>query len=166
MDKLKNPKVAVVMENDGQLEIFQPCIEFLEKFGVEVIVNSKLNDSKKALEYAKDADNNKIDVIIVGCDNEKKLAHVIAGATFIPVIKVPVKKEGINGLDLLMPMAIQTENVPVATVAVNGTENAALLAVQILSTAYNELRGKMKEYKEGLRQMVEQKDKLLREQYL
>lgn len=163
MTETRATKVAIVTETD--INIFQDCTELLNEFNVEVMIDSNLDASKDALEYVKNAESKGVGVIVAGYKKGSDFAENLAKATNIPVIAVPIKQENDKGLDLLSSMLNGEKSVPVATVAVNGIKNAALLAVQILSAGCRELREKMKNYKNDLKQMVEQKDKLLRQQF-
>ena len=163
MTEIRATKVAIVTETD--INIFQDCTELLNEFDVEVLINSNLDASKDAGEYVKNAESEGVGVIVAGFKKGSNFAEKLAKETNIPVIDVPIKVENDKGLDLLLPMLKGEKSIPVATVAVNGIKNAALLAVQILSTSCRELREKMKNYKNDLKQMVEERDKLLRQQF-
>ena len=118
---------------------------------------------EKAAEFSKNAENAGIGVIIAAAGKAAHLPGVIASYTPLPVIGLPVKSSTMDGLDSLLSIVQMPSGIPVATVAIDGSENAALLAVQILSTGYPELRLKMKEYKQTLKEKVEEKDRLLQE---
>ena len=163
MTETRATKVAIVTETD--INIFQDCTELLNEFDLEVLINSNLDASKDAVEYVQNAESEGVGVIVAGYKKGSNFAESLAKVTNIPVIAVPIKQENDKGLDLLSSMLNGEESVPVATVAVNGIKNAALLAVQILSTSCRELREKMKNYKNDLKEMVEERDKLLRQQY-
>jgi len=96
----------------------------------------------KAAEFAKGAEENGFDVIIAGAGKAAHLPGVLAAFTPLPVIGVPIKSSTMDGLDSLLSIVQMPSGIPVATVAIDGAENAALLAVQILSTAYKDLRTK------------------------
>ncbi|MDQ2087373.1 5-(carboxyamino)imidazole ribonucleotide mutase [Herbivorax sp. ANBcel31] len=163
MAEIKAAKAAIVTDTDT--EILKDCIELLNQFGVEVVVNSDSDILKNTVEYVKNAEADGVGVIVAGYKKGSNLAEVLAKVTNIPVIGVPIKLKEDKGLDLLLPMTEGLESAPVATLAVNGFKNAGLLCVQILSTKYGELREKMKNYKSDLKQMVEKKDKNLKEQF-
>lgn len=161
----KKPKVAVVMGSDSDFSVLQNCIKALKQFDVEVsaIVCSAHRTPDKAAEFAKGAEENGFDVIIAGAGKAAHLPGVLAAFTPLPVIGVPIKSSTMDGLDSLLSIVQMPSGIPVATVAIDGAENAALLAVQILSTAYKDLRDKMKEYKKQLEKKVEEKNKALQE---
>lgn len=163
MTETRVAKVAIVTETD--IKIFQECTELLNEFDVEVIVNSNLDTSKDAIDYVRNINAEGVGVIIAGYKKGSDFAEGLAKVTNIPVIAIPIKLENDNGLDLFLPMFKEEKSAPVATVAINGVKNAALLAIQILSTSSKELREKMKNYRNDLKQMVEQKDRQLRQQY-
>jgi 5-(carboxyamino)imidazole ribonucleotide mutase len=102
-------------------------------------------------------------VIIGAAGKAAHLPGVLAGCTPLPVIGVPVKSSELDGMDALMAIVQMPPGVPVATVAINSSENAALLAIQILSVKYEELRIKFKEYKNQMAEKVIEKDKNLNE---
>lgn len=153
-------KVAVVMGSISDLEICKKAIRILEKFGVEVEtrVISAHRTPFKAIEFAQNAEENGIEVIIAVAGKAAHLGGIIAGVTTLPVIGLPVKSSTMDGLDSLLSVVQMPKGVPVATVAIDGGENAGLLAVQILSLKYEELKDKLKEYKIELAKEVEEKD--------
>ncbi|MCR4434681.1 MAG: 5-(carboxyamino)imidazole ribonucleotide mutase [Clostridiales bacterium] len=161
----KEPKAAVIMGSDSDFPILEGCIKLLKDFGVqvEVMVCSAHRTPDKAAEFAKNAEDNGIDVIIAAAGKAAHLPGVLAAYTPLPVIGVPVKSSTMDGLDSLLSMVQMPSGIPVATVAIDGAENAALLAVQILSTASHELRMKMKAYKAALANKVEEKNRALQE---
>lgn len=161
----KEPKVAVVMGSDSDFSTLKGCIKLLKEFNiqVEVMVCSAHRTPDKAAEFARNAENNRIDVIIAAAGKAAHLPGVLAAYTPLPVIGVPVKSSTMDGLDSLLSIVQMPAGIPVATVAIDGAENAALLAVQILSVAYHELRTGMKEYKRKLAKKVEEKNEALQE---
>lgn len=161
----ENPKVAIVMGSDSDFPIIKRCIELLKKFGVEleVFVCSAHRTPDKASEISKNAEKNGFDVIIAAAGKAAHLPGVLAAYTVLPVIGVPIESSVLGSLDSLLSIVQMPSGVPVAAVAVNGADNAALLAVQILSVGYPGLREKMKKYKEELAAAVEEKDRKLNE---
>ena len=157
-------KVAVVMGSISDRPVAEKSIEMLEKFGVEVEkrVISAHRTPHEALDFAENAEKNGIEVIIAIAGKAAHLAGVIAGITPIPVIGLPVKSSTMDGMDSLLSVVQMPKGVPVATVAINGGENAGLLAVQILSVKYPELREKFKEYKLEMAKDVEKMDEEFR----
>lgn len=150
-------KVSIVMGSISDRNIAEKVIEILEKFDVEYEqkVISAHRTPYKAIEYAESAEENGIEVIIAIAGKAAHLAGVIAGVTPLPVIGLPVKSSTMDGIDSLLSVVQMPKGVPVATVAINGGENAGLLAIQILSVKYPELREKFKEYKIQLKDEVE-----------
>lgn len=161
----KDAKVAVVMGSDSDYPILKNCIKILREFGIEteVMVCSAHRTPEKAAEFAKNAEKRGIDVIIAAAGKAAHLPGVLAAYTPLPVIGLPIKSSTMDGLDSLLSIVQMPSGIPVATVAIDGAENAALLAVQILSVGYPELRDKMKEYKIKMAKSVEEKDKALKE---
>jgi 5-(carboxyamino)imidazole ribonucleotide mutase len=161
---MKLPKVAVVMGSDSDLPVLKNCIKLLHNFGIEteVMVCSAHRTPDKASQFAKNAEQNGIEVIIAAAGKAAHLPGVLAAYTPLPVIGLPVKSSTMDGLDSLLSIVQMPSGIPVATVAIDGSENAAVLAAQILSTAYPELRAKIKDYKAKLALKVEEKDKALK----
>jgi 5-(carboxyamino)imidazole ribonucleotide mutase len=132
----------------------------LQDFGVayETRVISAHRTPRAAADFAADAEARDIEVIIAAAGKAAHLAGVLAAYTSIPVIGLPIKSSTLDGLDSLLSIVQMPKGVPVAAVAIDGAENAGLLAVQILSVKYAELRRRMKLYKEGLAREVAEAD--------
>lgn len=162
---VKVPKVAVVMGSDSDFPTLKSSIRLLKDFGVEVevMVCSAHRTPDRASEFAKNAESNGFDVIIAAAGKAAHLPGVLAAYTPLPVIGIPVKSSTLDGLDSLLSIVQMPSGIPVATVAVDGSENAALLAVQIISTRDGGLREKMKDYKVKLAKKVEEKNSALQE---
>lgn len=160
MGTVKIPRVAVVMGSDSDLPVVKNCIRLLKEFGVETetIVCSAHRTPQKAAEFATNAEMNGIEVIIAAAGKAAHLPGVLAAFTPLPVIGIPIKSSTMDGLDSLLSIVQMPSGIPVATVAIDGADNAALLAVQILSGAHPDLREKMREYKKELARKVEQKN--------
>lgn len=160
MDTLKVPQVTIIMGSDSDLPVLKSCVKLLKEFGVatEMMVCSAHRTPQKAAEFAAGAEEKGIDVIIAAAGKAAHLPGVIAALTPLPVIGVPIKSSTLDGLDSLLSIVQMPAGIPVATVAIDGADNAAILAVQILSLKYPELRLKMKEYKKELGHKVEQKN--------
>lgn len=105
-------------------------------------------------EYARSAKANGIDVIIAGAGGAAHVAGVIAGLTTVPVIGVPIRTQMMGGLDSLLSIVQMPGGIPVATVAINGAKNAALLAVQMLAIKYEDLAAKLEEFRKKQTQKV------------
>lgn len=157
-------KVAIVMGSLSDKEIGEKVTNILEKFGVdyEIRVISAHRTPHIAFDFAEKAEENGIEVIVAIAGKAAHLAGVIAGITTLPVIGVPVKSSTMDGLDSLLSVVQMPKGVPVATVAINGGENGGLLAVQILSLKYPELKTKLKEYKTEMAEEVALMDKTIR----
>jgi 5-(carboxyamino)imidazole ribonucleotide mutase len=168
MEMLKKPKVAIVMGSDSDFPILKGCISILKEFeiDVDVLVCSAHRTPDKASQFAKNAEANGIEVIIAAAGKAAHLPGVIAAYTPLPVIGVPIQSTALDGLDALLAIVQMPSGIPVATVAIDGAENAGLLAVQILSTAHADLREKMKAYKQKLAQKVEEKNAALQKKLL
>lgn len=161
----KSPKAAIVMGSDSDFVVLKDCIELLKQFGVEVSVRvcSAHRTPDAAAELARNAEGDGFDIIIAGAGKAAHLPGVLAAYTPLPVIGIPIKSSTLDGLDSLLSIVQMPSGIPVATVAIDGAVNAALLAVQILSTGYTELRDKMKEYKKKLAKKVEDKNEAIQE---
>ncbi|MCF6461721.1 5-(carboxyamino)imidazole ribonucleotide mutase [Clostridium sp. Cult3] len=153
-------KVAVVMGSISDKEVADKSVEILKKFGVDVEMRviSAHRTPYEALDFAKKAEEDGIEVIIAIAGKAAHLAGVIAAITPLPVIGLPIKSSTMDGMDSLLSIVQMPKGIPVATVAINGGENAGLLAVQILSVKYSELREKFKEYKMEMSKKVMEMD--------
>lgn len=144
-----------------------PVVERAEsvfrEFGVdyETRIISAHRTPRIAEEFATKAEENGIEVIITAAGKAAHLGGVLAAYTAMPVIGLPVKSSTLDGLDSLLSMVQMPKGVPVATVAIDGAENAALLAIQILSVKYPELREKMKVYKMKMEKEIMEQDQEL-----
>lgn len=162
---LDKPKAAVIMGSDSDLPVVRKTIEVLKTFEVDFEINiiSAHRTPDRAAEYAKQAEDNGFEVIIAAAGKAAHLPGVLAAFTTLPVIGIPIKSSTLDGLDSLLSIVQMPSGIPVATVAVDGAENAGLLAVQILSVKYSYLRDKLKAHKEEMKQSVVEKDKKVKE---
>ncbi len=162
----KNPKVAIVMGSDSDFPVLKNCIQVLKNFDVEVEVHviSAHRTPYRAEKFAKNAEANGIDVIIGAAGKAAHLPGVLAAFTTLPVIGLPIKSSTMDGLDSLLSIVQMPKGIPVATVAINGSDNAGLLAVQILSLGYAELKDKLKDFKAEMAKQVEEKDAMIKEE--
>jgi 5-(carboxyamino)imidazole ribonucleotide mutase len=153
-------KVSILMGSISDHKISDKVVQILEKFGVEyeTKVISAHRTPYKAIEFAENAEVNGTEVIIAIAGKAAHLAGVLAGVSVLPVIGIPAKSSTMDGLDSLLSVVQMPKGVPVATVAIDGGENGGLLAVQMLSIKYPELREKFKEYKLELADEVEKMD--------
>lgn len=154
-------KVSIVMGSASDKEIAKKVVSILDKFEVEheVRVISAHRTPYIAVDFAEKAEENGIEVIIAIAGKAAHLAGVLAGVSTLPVIGIPAKSSTMDGLDSLLSVVQMPKGVPVATVAIDGGENGGLLAVQMLSIKYPELRKKFKEYKIEMANGVVEADK-------
>lgn len=145
-------KVAIVMGSKSDAEILKKTHQILKEFGVESVVRvlSAHRTPQQAAAFAKNAAENGFGVIICAAGKAAHLAGVIAGHTILPVIGLPILSSTLDGLDSLLSTVQMPGGVPVATVAINGAENAAILAVQILSLSEKSLQEKLYIYKQKI----------------
>lgn len=158
-------KVAIIMGSDSDFQVVEKGYNILKDFGVEVDVRviSAHRTPDEAINFAKNAEQNGYELLIGAAGKAAHLPGVLAGCTPLPVIGVPIRSTELDGMDALLAIVQMPPGVPVATVAINGADNAALLAVQILSVKYEGLRMKFKEYKKQMAEKVIEKDKKLNE---
>ncbi len=156
-------KVAIVMGSESDFPVVERSLRILKEFGVdtEVRIISAHRTPDKAVEYGKRAEEEGIEVIIAAAGKAAHLGGVLAAVSIVPVIGLPIKSSTLDGLDSLLSIVQMPKGIPVATVAIDGAENAALLAIQILSVKYEKLREELKEYREKMAQQVEEKDREL-----
>ena len=153
-------KVAIVMGSDSDYKIVEKAEKILKEFGVsvEVRVISAHRTPHRALEFATEAEKRGFEVIIGAAGKAAHLPGVLAALTILPVIGLPIKSSTMDGLDSLLSIVQMPKGIPVATVAIDGAENAALLAIQILSTKYDILKDKMRTYRMEMEKDVIEKD--------
>lgn len=156
-------KVAVILGSDSDLSVMQGAFDILRKFEVpyEARVISAHRTPKTASDFAESAENSGFGVIIAAAGKAAHLGGVLAASTVLPVIGVPIKSSTMDGLDSLLSIVQMPKGVPVATVAINGAENSALLAIQMLALSDSSLNAKLKQYKEDMAAEVAAKDKKL-----
>ncbi len=157
-------KVAIIMGSDSDLPVVKGAIDKLQSFGVpyEVHVMSAHRTPNEAAEFAKNAKDNGFAVIIAAAGMAAHLGGVLAAHTVLPVIGIPVKST-LEGMDALLATVQMPPGIPVATVGINNASNAAILAVQMLALADEELSVALANMKEDMAEGVRQKDKLLAE---
>jgi 5-(carboxyamino)imidazole ribonucleotide mutase len=158
------PQVGIIMGSDSDLSVMQEAAKVLEEFGVEfeMTVCSAHRTPERAHEFASTAISRGLKVIIASAGGAAHLAGVMAGSTTLPVIGVPINWK-LNGLDSLLSTAQMPPGVPVATVGIDGSKNAGLLAVQILATADETLTQKLVDYKKKMEEQINAKGKKLEE---
>ena len=144
-------KLAIIMGSTSDLEVKEPAIRTLEQFGVETEkrIISAHRTPDLMCEFAKTARERGIGVIIAGAGGAAHVAGVVAGMTTVPVIGVPIRTQALGGLDSLLSIVQMPGGVPVATMAINGSKNAALLAVQILALSDPGLLAKLETFRQN-----------------
>ena len=160
-------KVAVIMGSDSDLPIVEKGIEVLKKFDVptEVHVYSAHRTPVECAEFTRAARDNGFGVIIAAAGMAAHLAGAIAANTTLPVIGIPCKGPNFDGMDALLSTVQMPSGIPVATVAVNGAKNAALLACQILAVEDKELQAKLDNDRQSSAETVLQKDQTVSGKY-
>lgn len=161
-------KVAVIMGSDSDLPIVQKAIDKLKSFGiaVEAHVMSAHRTPEQACSFASNAAKNGFGVIIAAAGKAAHLGGVLAAHTTLPVIGIPIKSSTLDGLDALLATVQMPAGIPVATVAIDGAENAAILAVQILAVSDEGLTQALCDMKKKMADEVIEKDKKLQSEYL
>tara|TARA_B100000900_G_scaffold268643_1_gene229345 strand:+ start:2960 stop:3439 length:480 start_codon:yes stop_codon:yes gene_type:complete len=150
-------KVGIIMGSKSDMPVMQDAIDILKEFGIEAEVNivSAHRTPDKMFKYANSAKNNGIDVIIAGAGGAAHLPGMVASITTLPVIGVPVKsRNSIDGWDSVLSILQMPNGVPVATVALNGSKNAGILAAQIIALGNEKVAEKLIEFKNQLEQKV------------
>ena len=156
--------VGVIMGSDSDWPTMRAAAEALDEFQVpyEVRVISAHRTPDAMLAYAREAAGRGLRVIIAGAGGAAHLPGMVASATPLPVVGVPVPLKYLDGMDSLLSIVQMPAGVPVATVSIGGARNAGLLAVRILAAADEALRQRMATFQDGLRALVEEKDAALR----
>jgi 5-(carboxyamino)imidazole ribonucleotide mutase len=162
---MSEPTVGVVMGSDSDWSVMQAAAEALAEFDVpyEVRVLSAHRTPEEMISYARDAAGRGLRVIVAGAGGAAALPGMLASATPLPVIGVPVPLKYLDGMDSLLSIVQMPAGVPVATVSIGGARNAGLLAVRILGASDPELLAKVEVFQSGLRAMVQMKDAALRQ---
>ena len=160
-------KVGIIMGSDSDLPVLEKTIETLKEFSVpfEVHVYSAHRTPEKAIEFSKNAEKNGFGVIIAAAGMAAHLAGVIAANTILPVIGIPCKSQNLEGIDALLSTVQMPSGIPVATVAINGGVNAALLSIEILAVNDKELSKKLKEKRIKDSEAVLKKDIAINEKF-
>ena len=158
-------KVAILMGSDSDFGMMSKAVSVLKEFEipVEVHVYSAHRTPEKVAEFASNAKDNGFGVIIAGAGMAAALAGVVAGHTTLPVIGVPLKSNALEGVDALLSTVMMPSGIPVATVAIDGSKNAAYLAAQILAIGDEELAKKVLENRQKQSAAVLVKDQELQE---
>lgn len=151
--------VGIIMGSDSDLPVMSKAAEILEKFDIsyEITIVSAHRTPDRMVQYARSAVSRGLKVIIAGAGGAAHLPGMVAAITPLPVIGVPVRSSNLSGFDSLLSIVQMPEGVPVATVAINNSANAGLLAAQIIGLNDQTIFEKVVEYKEMLKQTVEKK---------
>ena len=145
-------KVAIVMGSTSDLVKVEPAINVLKEYGVSVDVRclSAHRAHDKLMEFVKSCNDNGTEVIITAAGMAAALPGVIASQTVLPVIGLPISGQTLDGMDALLSIVQMPSGIPVATVAINGSKNAAYLALQIIATKYKEVKEKLIEERKAM----------------
>jgi 5-(carboxyamino)imidazole ribonucleotide mutase len=164
----ERPRVGLIMGSDSDWSVMEAAAEALAEFDVrfEVGVVSAHRTPERMLDYARTAAARGLEVIIAGAGGAAHLPGMVASATALPVIGVPVPLASLDGLDSLLSIVQMPAGVPVATVSIGGARNAGLLAVRMLGAADAKLRERMEAFQRDLEAMVADKDAALRNRLL
>lgn len=159
------PVVSIIMGSTSDLPVMEKAAKFLDEMEIPFEMNAlSAHRTPDAVEaFAKGAKERGIQVIIAGAGMAAALPGVIAASTTLPVIGVPVKGSTLDGIDAVYSMLQMPPGIPVATVAINGALNAAILAVQMLALSDEVLAEKFATYKDGLRKKIEKANAELKE---
>ncbi len=162
-DEEQMKKVAVIMGSDSDLPVLEGCFKTLKNLNIpyEAHVYSAHRTPFEAAAFAKSARENGFGVIIAAAGKAAHLAGALAAQSILPVIGIPVKASALDGLDALLSTVQMPGGIPVATVAINGSENAALLAAQMIALSDDELAQKLLDMREDMHQSVLKKDAAL-----
>lgn len=165
---MEKPIVGLIMGSISDWEWLKPAYEILKEFGIpcEVKVVSAHRTPELMYEYAKNARERGIEIIIAGAGGSAHLPGMTASMTTLPVIGVPIPSKNLFGVDSLYSIVQMPPGVPVATVGIGNGTNAGLLAIRILSLKYPQLEQKLRNYEEALKKKVEEMNQRLKEETL
>lgn len=156
-------KVAIIMGSDSDLPVVKKAADELDSFGVpyEMHIMSAHRSPELAHAFSASAEENGFGVIIAAAGMAAHLAGVLAASTTLPVIGIPMKSAALDGMDALLATVMMPSGIPVATVAIDGAKNAAVLAVQMLALSEPTLAAKLKDRKREMAEAVAEKDRKL-----
>ncbi len=166
------PKVGIVMGSDSDMKVMSKAADMLEKLGVEyeMTIISAHREPDVFFEYAKSAEEKDFKVIIAGAGMAAHLPGMCAAIFPMPVIGIPMSGKNLEGVDALYSIVQMPPGIPVATVAIDGGVNAAILAARILATSDPDLLGRLKAYSQEMKETVQAKaeklDQLGHKEYL
>lgn len=149
-------KIGVIMGSKSDLPTMNECVDILKDFGVEyeIKIVSAHRTPNLMFDYAKGAKKRGLEVIVAGAGGAAHLPGMVASLTDLPVIGVPIESKTLKGIDSLLSIVQMPGGVPVATVAIGGAKNAALLAIKILALKNEKLAEKIVEYRENMERMI------------
>jgi 5-(carboxyamino)imidazole ribonucleotide mutase len=156
---MNSKPIAIIMGSDSDLSVMQDAAKILEdlEVGFHLTVISAHRTPKRMVEFAEKDESNGFKVIIAGAGGAAHLPGMVAAITSLPVIGVPIQTKSLSGLDSLMSIVQMPGGIPVATVAINGAKNAAILALQILGTNDPVIHKRIVDYRNSLKAEVEEK---------
>jgi 5-(carboxyamino)imidazole ribonucleotide mutase len=160
---VETAKVLVLLGSDSDIPLMEDGLSFLKEMGVafRLDISSAHRHPEKTVVYAKNARAEGVEVIIAAAGLAAHLPGVIASHTTLPVIGIPLKGGSLLGMDALLSMVQMPKGVPVATVGIDAARNACILACEILSIKYDDIRGKLEAMKERMRQEIDEKSRTL-----
>ncbi len=160
-------KIAIIMGSDSDLPVLEKAMTTLDEFSVpyEVHVYSAHRTPEQAKQFAETARANGFGAIIAAAGKAAHLAGALAANTTLPVIGIPVKASVLDGMDALLSTVQMPSGIPVATVAIDGAQNAALLAIQMLAISDAELASRLDESRKAAREKVLEKDAVISRKY-
>ncbi len=153
---MQKPLVGIIMGSESDLPIMEKAALILKELGIpyEINIKSAHRTPNEMFKYAEEAESRGLEVIIAGAGGAAHLPGMTASKTSLPVIGVPIPLAHLNGLDSLLSIVQMPKGIPVATVAIGNAENAGLLAARILGIKYPEIRQKVSQYMNNIREKV------------
>ena len=164
---MKRTVVGIIMGSESDLPVMKKASEVLVQFevGHEIRIVSAHRTVHEMISYGESASDRGIEVIIAGAGGAAHLPGMIASLTLLPVIGVPIKTTSLDGVDSLLSIAQMPSGIPVATVAINGSTNAAILACQILACKHKEILSKLERYRSDIRNKVIASDRKVEQEF-
>ncbi|MCI7108265.1 MAG: 5-(carboxyamino)imidazole ribonucleotide mutase [Lachnospiraceae bacterium] len=158
-------KVGIVMGSDSDLKVMSSAAAMLEELGIdyEMVIISAHREPDELIQWTRTAEERDVKVIIAGAGMAAALPGMCAALSAIPVIGVPLSGKNLDGMDAVFSIMQMPPGIPVATVAIDGAKNAAILAAKILAVADDKLLVKVKDYSKGLEEQVKAKNARLQE---
>jgi len=149
-------KIGIIMGSDSDLPVMKEAAEFLDEMNIhyEITIVSAHRTPERMYKYAESAEERGLSVIIAAAGGSAHLPGMVASITTLPVIGVPIKSKSLDGVDSLYSIVQMPPGIPVATMAINGAKNAAIMAASILSISNKEISDKLKAYKKDLNSLI------------